>query len=204
MKRWLAGCVLAVALAGPAMAAATKWDIDPKNSAAQFNVRHLGISNVQGNFTSFSGTVMLDDGDISKSAVTASIDVGSIDTRVTARDNDLKSDKFFNVAQFPTMAFQSTKIWKTGDGAAKMTGNLTMHGVTKEVTFDVSGPSPTINQNGLMRRGAEATAKIDRRDFGITADPGIVGNEITITLDIEMTQPGTGGAPAPGNRGPGR
>jgi polyisoprenoid-binding protein YceI len=204
MKRWLAGCVLAVTIAGPAMAAASKWDIDPKNSAAQFNVRHLGISNVQGSFTSFSGTVILDDADISKSTVAASIDVGSVDTRVTARDNDLKSEKFFNVAQFPTMTFQSTKIWKTGDGAAKMTGNLTMHGATKEVTFDVSGPSAVINQNGLMRRGAEATTKIDRRDFGITADPGIVGNEISITLDIEMTQAGTGGAPAPGNRGSGR
>jgi polyisoprenoid-binding protein YceI len=186
------------------MAAGTTWNVDANNSAAQFSVRHLGISNVQGDFTKLSGTVTLDDGDISKSSVSATIDVGSIDTRVTARDNDLKSDKFFNVAQFPTMTFQSTKIWKTGDGAAKMMGNLTVHGVTKEVTFDVSGPTSPINQNGVMRRGAEATVQIDRRDFGITADPGIVGDAVSITLDIEMTTPGAAGAPAPGNRGPGR
>jgi polyisoprenoid-binding protein YceI len=202
MKRWLAGGVMALSFAGCAMAAGTTWTIDPNNSAVQFLVRHMGISNVQGDFTKISGTVNLDDADISKSSVTASVDMASVDTRVTMRDNDLKSDKFFNVTQFPTMTFQSTKIEKTGDGAEKMTGNLTLHGVTKEVVFDVSGPTPAINQNGTMRRGAEAAAKIDRRDFGITADPGIVGDEISITLDMEMTRPGTGGAPAPGSRGP--
>lgn len=196
--------VLAVCFAGPAHAAGATWTIDSNNSAAQFLVRHLGISNVEGNFTKMTGSVTLDEADISKSSVSATIDVDSVDTRVTARDNDLKSDKFFDVAQFPTMTFQSTKIWKTGDGTAKMSGNLTVHGVTKEIVFDVTGPTAPINQNGVMRRGAEATAKIDRRDFGITADPGIVGDEVTITLDVEMTQPGAGGAPAPGNRGSGR
>jgi polyisoprenoid-binding protein YceI len=183
------------------MAAGSTWKIDPNNSAVQFEVRHLGISNVQGNFTKISGTVSLDDGDISKSSVTASIDMSSVDTRVTPRDNDLKSPKFFDVAQFPAMTFQSTKISSNGQGAEKMAGNLTLHGITKEVIFDVNGPTATINVDGVMRRGAEATAKIDRRDFGITADPGIVGNEITITLDVEMIQPGTGGTPAPGSRG---
>lgn len=199
MKSWLAGGALVALMAMPTSGAASEWKVDPNNSAVQFSVRHLGISTVQGDFTKISGTVKLDDGDISKSAVTASVDMSSVDTRVAARDNDLKG-KFFEVAQFPTMTFQSTKIWSTGQGTAKMAGSLTLHGVTKEVVFDVTGPTDPINQNGLMRRGAEATAKINRNDFGITADPGIVGDEVTITLDIEMTQPGTGGAPAPGTR----
>ena len=156
----------------------------------QFVVRHLGISNVQGAFTKFTGTVMLDEDDISKSSVTATIDMASIDTRVEPRDTDLKSSKFFDVATYPTMTFQSTKISKTGDGTVKMTGNLTLHGVTKEVTFDVSGPTGTVNQNGV-RRGAEATAKISRKDFGVTADPLIIGDEVSITLDIEMVVPGS-------------
>lgn len=201
MKRSFAAGVLVALMAMPTLAAASEWKVDPNNSAVQFSVRHLGISTVQGNFTKISGTVKLDDGDISKSLVTASVDMSSVDTRVTARDNDLKG-KFFDVAQFPTMTFQSTKIWSTGQGTAKMAGNLTLHGITKEIVFDVTGPTDPINQNGLMRRGAEATAKINRSDFGITADPGIVGEEVTITLDIEMTEPGTGGAPAPGTRTP--
>ena len=199
MKRCLSAVavVMFLLLVQSAMAAGSTWNVDPNNSAVQFNVRHLGISNVEGSFTKISGTVNLDDADISKSSVTASVDTASLDTRVTARDNDVKSEKFLNVAQFPTMTFQSTKIWATGNGTAKMEGNLTLHGVTKDIVFDVTGPTPAINQNGMMRRGTEATAKIDRRDFGITADPGIVGDEITITLDIEITQAGTGGTPAP-------
>jgi polyisoprenoid-binding protein YceI len=197
MRGLLAGAALCVFLAGTATAATSPWMVDPKNSAVEFNVRHLGISNVQGAFTKISGTVQLDDSDPSKSSVSASIDMSSVDTRVDARDSDLKSDKFFDVAQFPTMTFQSTKVWSTGDGTLKMEGNLTLHGVTKDIVFDVSGPTPAINQNGTMRRGAEATATLDRRDYGITADPGIVGNQISITLDIEMTQPGSGGTPAP-------
>jgi len=197
MKRWLVCAVMAVALAGPAAAAGSSWNIDPNNSAVQFQVRHLGISNVQGSFTKISGSVTLDDADISKSSVNASIETASIDTRVTMRDNDLKSEKFFDVAKFPTMTFQSTKIWRADKDTIKMAGNLTMHGVTKEVTFDVTGPTPAINQNGMMRRGTEATAKINRKDFGITADPGIVGDEVKLTLDIELTQPGSAGTPAP-------
>jgi polyisoprenoid-binding protein YceI len=202
MKKWMVGGVLMALMAAPTLAAASEWKVDPNNSAVQFSVRHLGISTVQGDFTKISGTVSLDDGDISKSMVSASVDMSSVDTRVTARDNDLKSEKFLDVTQFPTMTFQSTKIWSTGEGTAKMAGNLTLHGVTKEIVFDVTGPTDPINQNGTMRRGAEATATIDRRDFGITADPGIVGDEVTITLDVEITRPGTGGAPAPGTRTP--
>ena len=130
MKRWLAAFGLAATLAIPSLAATSEWQIDPRNSTVQFVVRHLGISNVQGAFTKFTGTVMLDEDDISKSSVRQP-STASIDTRVEPRDTDLKSSKFFDVTTYPTMTFQSTKISKTGDGTAKMTGNLTLHGVTK-------------------------------------------------------------------------
>lgn len=188
----LTGKCLAVAFAVmfsmSAFAATGTYQIDPNHSTAQFVVRHLGISNVQGDFTKISGTVVFDDQDISKSSVNASIDVSSVDTRVQSRDNDLKSANFFDVAKFPVMTFTSTKIWSTGNGTAKMTGNLTIHGVTKEVTFDVSGPTAPVNAMGGMRRGIEATAKISRKDFGITADAGVIGDQISITIDAEILQ----------------
>jgi polyisoprenoid-binding protein YceI len=114
---------------------------------------------------------------------------------VQQRDNDLKSDHFFDVAKYPTITFQSTKISKTGDDSANMTGNLTIHGVTKEVTFDVIGPTKPIQAMGGTRRGASATTKINRQDFGIvylssTLPSGdqMIGDTVTITLDIEMVK----------------
>src|ERR1700677_1332679 len=148
MKRSLIAFGFAVILAATAQAQTTTWQLDPAHSNAQFSVRHLGISNVQGEFTRLTGTVNLDDQDISKSTVTASIDVSSLDTRQPHRDDDLKTDHFFDAAKYPTITFQSTKIWSTGEGTAKMTGNLTLHGVTKEVTFDVTGPTKVIQVMG--------------------------------------------------------
>jgi polyisoprenoid-binding protein YceI len=196
MKTVLIAAALIVTLsaATATCAQSTPWQLDPAHSNAQFSVRHLGISNVQGEFTKVTGTVSLDDQDISKSTVSASIDVNSLDTRVQHRDDDLKSDHFFDVAKYPTITFQSTKIVGTGEGTAKMTGNLTLHGVTKEVTFDVTGPTKVIQVMGT-RRGASATTKINRQDFGMvymTNDiPGgdeMIGDIVTITLDIEMTK----------------
>ena len=187
MKKWLMATGLAAVLTVPAFAATSTWQIDPNHANAQFTVRHLGISNVQGEFTKISGTIELDDTDISKSSVNATIDVASVDTRVQRRDDDLRSPNFFDAAKFPTMTFQSTKIWKTGDGTAKMTGNLTIKGVTKEVTFDVSGPTDPIKDKAGSRRGVSATTKINRQDFGVSADPGVVGDQISIALDLEMT-----------------
>jgi polyisoprenoid-binding protein YceI len=195
VNKWLMAIALATTVAASAASAQTvTWQLDPAHSNAQFTVRHLGLSNVQGEFTKMSGTVQIDDADISKSSVNATIDVASIDTRVQDRDNDLKSPNFFDVAKYPTMTFQSTKIVKTGDGTAKMTGNLTLHGVTKEVTFDVTGPTKVIQVMGT-RRGASATAKINRQDFGLVymtnTLPGgdqMIGDTITITLDVEMVK----------------
>jgi polyisoprenoid-binding protein YceI len=194
MKKSLIAFGFAVILAAAAQAQSTTWQLDPADSNAQFSVRHLGISNVQGEFTKLTGTVQLDDQDVSKSTVDATIDVNSLDTRVQNRDNDLKSDHFFDVAKYPTITFQSTKIVSTGEGTAKMTGNLTLHGVTKEVTFDVTGPTKVIQVMGT-RRGASATTKINRQDFGMVfmsnAMPGgdqMIGDTVTITLDIEMVK----------------
>ena len=196
MNKSLLAFGFTVILSATAASAQTStWQLDPAHSNAQFSVRHLGISNVQGEFTKVSGTVQLDDQDISKSTVAASIDVASLDTRVQRRDDDLKSDHFFDVAKYPTITFQSTKIVSTGDGTAKMTGNLTIHGVSKEVTFDVTGPTKPIQVMNGTRRGASATTKINRQDFGIvymsnTLPSGdeMIGNTVTITLDIEMVK----------------
>jgi polyisoprenoid-binding protein YceI len=193
MKKSLIAFGFAVVLAATtAHSQSTTWQLDPAHSNAQFSVRHLGISNVQGEFTKVTGTVELDDQDISKSTVTATIDVASLDTRVQRRDDDLKSDHFFDVAKFPAITFQSTRIVSTGEGTAKMTGNFTLHGVTKEVTFDVSGPTKPIQAMGT-RRGASAATKINRQDFGMVfmsnTLPGgdqMIGDTVSITLDIEM------------------
>lgn len=194
MKKWLMAVAIVSVMAGAAGAQSSTWQIDPAHTNAQFVVRHLGISNVQGEFTKISGTAQIDDQDISKSSVNATIDVTSVDTRVQARDNDLKSDHFFDAAKYPTMTFQSTKITKTGNGTLKMTGSLTVHGVTKEVTFDVTGPTAPIKVMGV-RRGVSATTTINRQDFGLTYDSDklasgdfMIGNDIKITLDVELTQ----------------
>lgn len=189
MKKWLVVAGLAAAFAMPSFAATSTWTIDPMHANAQFLVKHLGISTIQGDFTKVTGTVMLDDSDISNSTVNVTIDVNSVDTRVQKRDDDLRSEHFFNVAKYPTMTFQSTKITKQGEDKFTMTGNLTIRGVTKEVTLEGTGPTKAITAMGGLRRGASATTKINRQDFGVSADPGMVGDDITILLDLEMTAP---------------
>ena len=189
MKKFLAVAALVAMMSTPALAATSTWNLDPFHSNAQFFVKHLGISTVQGDFTKVTGTVMLDDQDITKSSVSVTIDVNSIDTRVQRRDDDLKSEHFLNAAQFPTITFQSTKVTKSGDNTLKVTGNLTIRGVTKEVTLDVTGPTAPISAMGSQRRGASATTKVNRQDFGVSADPGMVGDDVTILIDLEMTPP---------------
>jgi polyisoprenoid-binding protein YceI len=189
IKRMSLLAALVLVAAGPASAQGSgAWQIDPAHANAQFTVRHLGISNVQGEFTKVTGTVTLDEQDITKSSVNATIDVNSVDTRVAGRDNDLKSPNFFDAAKFPTMTFQSKRITKGADGKLQMTGDLTIHGVTKEATFAVDGPSEAIKDPwGNNRRGAAATTTIHRSDFGITKYPStVVGEDVALTLDIEM------------------
>jgi polyisoprenoid-binding protein YceI len=192
MKKFVMAFGLAAILAVPAFAATTTWTLDPNHTNAQFTVRHLGISNVQGDFTKITGTVTLDDQDPANSSVDVTIDANSIDTRVAMRDNDLKSEHFLDVAMYPTITFKSTKVEKSGDGF-KVTGNLTIRGVTKEVVLNVGALSAArkdpMSRTGGLRRGAAASLTINRQDFGVAADPGMVGDELALQIDCEMTAP---------------
>jgi polyisoprenoid-binding protein YceI len=187
----LTGIVLLVCTTG--LAATSTWKIDPQHTAAQFSVRHLTISTVRGAFSKVTGTIQFDDQDVSKSSVDVTIDVSTVDTREPARDKDLRSEKFFDVEHFPAMTFKSTKVEQAGAGKLKVTGNLTIRGVTKEVVLDVDGPTaPITDPYGNQRAAVNATTKINRQDFGVkwnaTIDGGgvVVGDEANINIDAEM------------------
>jgi polyisoprenoid-binding protein YceI len=184
---------LAAALSLPAAAATSTWQIDPAHSAAQFAVKHLAISTVRGAFTSVKGTVQFDDKDITKSSVDVTIDVNSVDTRQPDRDKDLRSDHFFDAEHFPTITFKSKRVEQPSPGKLKITGDLTIHGITKEVVLDVDGPTaPVKDPWGNQRMAISATTKINRQDFGVkwnaTMDNGgvVVGDDVSITIDAEM------------------
>ena len=191
MKRFLA---LSLALAAPvaALAEASTWNLDSAHAHSGFTVRHLVISNVRGEFQKTSGVVTLDDKDVAKSTVEATIDATTIDTRVPDRDKPLKSADFFDVEKFPTITFKSTKVEKAGKDKLKVTGNLTIKGVTKPVVLAVDGPTAEVKDPwGNTRRGFSASTKINRKDFGLTwsktieAGP-VVGDEVTIDLEGEL------------------
>jgi polyisoprenoid-binding protein YceI len=190
MFRFVCILVTAVAMAATAAAQAGTWQIDPNHSAAQFSVRHLGVSTVRGAFTKVTGSAKHDPADRSKDSLEATIDANSVDTRVEMRDNDLRSAHFLEVQKYPTITFHSKQTKVAGAGKLQITGDLTIHGVTKEVLLEVDGPSAPIKDPwGNQRIGASATTKINRQDFGISGMPGVVGDEITITIDAELIQP---------------
>src|SRR6185436_14779537 len=183
---------LALALLVPAPTRAATWELDPAHSTIGFAIRHMMISTVRGQFRTFTGKATGDPKTPDKAAIEASIDAASIDTANEKRDGHLKSPDFFDVAKFPTITFKSKSIAAAGAGKAKVTGDLTLHGVTKEVVLEVEGPTQVIKDPmGNTRAGAHATAKIDRREFGMvydkTMDGGglMVGNEVEITIDVE-------------------
>jgi polyisoprenoid-binding protein YceI len=194
VQKGIAVAAIVVVTTISTFAQSSAWNIDPAHSTAQFTVRHLGISNVTGNFTKVSGTVMFDEKNIAQSRVTASIDVNSVDTRVEMRDQDLKSPHFFDVEKYPTIDFKSKRIVKSGD-KLQLVGDLTIHGTTREVTLDVDGPTPEITDPwGNARRGFEATTTINRKDFGLVynnalkSGEAVVGDTVKIVVDVEMTK----------------
>jgi len=190
--------VFAVSLfAVAAWAQGSEWQIDTAHTTAAFTVRHMGISNVHGRFVKTTGSAIIDDNDITKSSVTATMDVNTIDTGNENRDGDLKSPNYFDAAQFSTITFKSKSVSKNGEGKLKIVGDLTIHGVTKEVTLDVDGPSAPLEQRGNKRRGLSATTSINRKDFGVGAKaPAVmIGEDIKIDIDAELTQKGAA-APA--------
>jgi polyisoprenoid-binding protein YceI len=183
-----------LSLAFPVLAAAATWEIDPSHSSATFKVRHLAVANVTGGFSGIKGSVVWDEADPTKASVETVIDATSIDTGVPDRDKHLKSADFFDVEKHPTITFKSKKVERTKDGL-KVTGDLTMHGVTKEVVLAVEGPFPPVKDPwGHTKSGASATTKINRQDFGVswskTMDQGglVVGNDVSITIDVELLQ----------------
>lgn len=192
MKRLVALAALALAPVA-ALAEASTWNIDPAHTEAGFSVRHLVISTVKGWFGKTAGKVVLDDKDPTRSSVEATIDVASVDTRIQKRDDDLRSPNFFDVARYPTITFRSTRVEKAGDGL-KVTGDLTIKGVTRPVVLEVSGPTPEIKDPwGNLRRGFSARTRIDRRDFGLTynamAEAGpVVGDEVSIEINTELVK----------------
>jgi polyisoprenoid-binding protein YceI len=173
---------------------ASVWDIDATHSSVEFSVRHMMVSTVKGRFDKVTGTVNLDDKNPTKSTVDLTIDPTTIDTHEAKRDGHLKSPDFFDVAKFPTITFKSTKIDKAGKAKFKVTGDLTMHGVTKPVTLMVEGPAPGLkNPFGGVSSGASASGKINRKDWGLTwnkplesAGGVLVGDEVTLDVNLEL------------------
>lgn len=194
MKRILS--LLAVlALLAPLNALAATYNLDPYHSSIQFKVKHLMITNVKGVFDKFKGTVIIDEMDITKSKVDVSIEMSSVNTNIPKRDDHLRSPDFFDTAKFPTMMFVSTKVEKAGVDKLKVTGNLTIKGVTKPVILNVEGPTSEIKgPQGELKRGASATASINRQDFGVSwskkLDGGglVVADEVFITIDTELVK----------------
>jgi polyisoprenoid-binding protein YceI len=171
----------------------TTWKIDPVHSTAEFKVKHMMITNVKGQFAVVNGVLSLDEGDIAKSRVEASLDAASVNTRDAQRDAHLKSADFFDVEKFPTLSFKSTRISLGGTGELAVAGDLTIHGITRPVVFNVEGPSaPGKDPWGNTRVGLSATTKVNRKDFGLTWNAALetggilVGDDVTITLDVQF------------------
>jgi len=190
MFRFALVVVTGFAMSAIAVAQSGTWQIDPNHSSAQFSVRHLGVSTVRGAFTKVSGSATYDRANPAHTTLNASIEANSVDTRVERRDNDLRSPNFLDVQKYPTITFQSKQAKADGAGKLQVIGDLTIHGVTKEVVLDVDGPSAPIKDPwGNQRIGASASTKINRKDFGVSGAPGVVGDDISITIDAELIQP---------------
>jgi polyisoprenoid-binding protein YceI len=176
---------------------AALWTVDAAHSNVEFAVKHLMIATVKGRFARVEGTVELDDRDLSRASIAVTIDAASIDTRVEQRDQHLRSPDFFDVARFPTIEFRSKGVEVLGEGRLRISGALTMHGVTRDVVIDAAEEGRTRDPWGGDRAGFSASAKLSRKDFGLTWNQLLetgglaVGDDIRISLDVELVrQPG--------------
>ena len=174
-------------------AAITTWKLDPAHSHAEFKVKHMMISNVKGSFSGLSGTLTEHATDKTLSTIEATIDVNSIVTGDAQRDTHLRSADFFDAAQYPAMTFRSTKVQPNGDGGYNVTGDLTLHGQTRQQTFVVEGPTaPGKDPWGNTRIGLSATTKISRKDYGLNWNAALetggilVGDDVNITLEVQF------------------
>ena len=191
---------LSVSIPVPSVPQTSKWELDPENSSAEFTCKHV-FSKVRGMFAQPSGTVMLDEATPANSKINATINVNSITTGVEERDAHLKSPDFFDVAKYPAITFASTSVSRSSATSYSVTGNLTMHGMTKPVTLAVT-TSPPFNHAAGIRRGIEATTSVNRKDFGLRWEfPGegagvVVGDNIQVTINAELVlqpEPSKGG-----------
>jgi polyisoprenoid-binding protein YceI len=171
--------------------ATTQWDFDLSHSSVNFHVRHLMVSKVHGRFTKWSGSLALDEQDLTKSQIDVSIDAASIDTREDKRDEHLRSADFLDVASFPAITFKSTQIEREGEDTYRVLGDLTIHGVTRPVALEVEGGARVTDPWGGTRTGFSAKTSISRKEFGLTwnvaleAGGFLVGDKLDITLEIE-------------------
>jgi polyisoprenoid-binding protein YceI len=193
MRRRIILYAAVLCLVAPGLLHAAPWEFDPDHTGVQFKVRHLMVSSIRGEFEKVTGKIVYDDTDVTKSAADITIDAVSISTRVAKRDEHLRSPDFLDVAKYPSITFKSKRVEKSGNGTLKMTGDLTIRGVTKEVVLTVEGPTPAIkDMQGNTRVGGQATAKINRKDFGLVWNKALetggvaVGDEVDITIDMEI------------------
>jgi len=187
-----------LALAAAIFAASSfgaQWSIDPAHSDASFAVKHMMVSTVRGSFSGLKGTVEYDPNDLAASKASLVIDATTVDTRDQNRDQHLRSAEFFDVTKYPTISFVSKRIIPGANGKFQLIGEMTMHGVTKEVTFNVEGPAqPVKDAKGILHSGATATAEVNRKDFGLTwnktLDGGgvMVGDDVELTVEVELVQ----------------
>jgi polyisoprenoid-binding protein YceI len=191
-KTAIISIILVAAL--PVLARADTWQIDPAHTSVEFTVRHMMISNVKGVFQRTAGTITTNGNDPASAKIDATIDASSVDTRVAKRDAHLKSPDFLDVAKFPTITFKSTKVEAAGPNKWNVTGDLTLHGVTKPVVIAVEGSGAPIQVMGKTRAGASATATIKRSDFGLTWNKALeaggvmVGDDVAISIDVEAVK----------------
>ena len=201
MRKTILTLLAFAVVAAPASAQTTAdtWTIDSNHTSAQFAVKHMMVSTVRGKLGKVSGTIKWDGKNVNTIQTDVTIGVAGLDTGVEARDNDLRSDNFFSAATYPTIVFKSRKVIPGANGQFKLVGDLTIRETTKEVALDVEGPSPAQKTGNNYRTGASATTTINRRDFGllynrlIETGGAVVGDEVTITIDLETTRPATAG-----------
>jgi len=192
-EKHLTSILLSLALGSACFAAS--WNIDPMHSTATFAVKHMMVSTVHGSFTGLKGSVDYEPSKLDAAKATLTIDASTVDTRNDYRDKDLKSDNFFDVTKYPTITFVSKRAEPVADGKFKLIGDMTIHGVTKEVTWNVEGPASAVKDpKGMLRSGATATTKVNRKDFGLTwnktLDGGgvMVGDDVDLTVEVELVQ----------------
>jgi polyisoprenoid-binding protein YceI len=193
MKRLVIPIIAIFVLFIPVFAQAATYQIDPDHSSFQFKVRHMTVSNVNGDFRKVTGVVIIDESDISGLKVDLTLEAASVNTDHAKRDEHLRGEDFFHVAKYPTISFVSKKVVKADGNRLSVVGDLTIRGVTKEVTVDVEGLTPEVKDpGGKVRRGATGTSKINRKDFGIAwhkvLDNGglVIGDDVNIAIEVEL------------------